>query len=71
MGTVAIIGPGAMGCLFGAFLARAGHRVWMIDHHAERVDRLRSTGLAVEQDTDNFQVSVNVTTDPSTFPIQT
>ena len=28
---IAIVGPGAMGCLFGGFLAESGEEVWLLD----------------------------------------
>jgi len=68
MATIAIIGPGAMGCLFSAFLARAGHRVWLVDHRSERVAQLRSHDLIVESDSDTFQVAVEATTNAYEVP---
>lgn len=45
--TIAVLGPGAMGTLFGAFLSRAGHRVWLIDHSPARAHQLTKQGLTV------------------------
>jgi len=46
---IAVLGAGAMGCLFGGRLARAGHDVTMIDSSPAVVDALRSQGLRLSQ----------------------
>jgi len=45
---VAVIGPGAMGCLFAARLAHAGVRTTLVDYKPDRAARLRASGLTVE-----------------------
>jgi len=45
----AIIGPGAMGSLFGSLLTRAGKEVWLIGNRPEQVDRICSVGLTLEE----------------------
>lgn len=45
---VAVIGPGAMGCLFAARLSRAGNDVTLVDHRQDRANRLASSGILVE-----------------------
>jgi 2-dehydropantoate 2-reductase len=47
---VSVLGAGAMGCLFGARLAAAGHRVELVDVAAERVAAIAAAGLTVEDD---------------------
>ncbi len=57
---IAVIGPGAMGCLLAASLCRA-HKVWLLDHNHDRANLLNRRGLVLEE---NGQVSswfVNVT----------
>jgi len=51
---VAVIGPGAMGCLCAARLARSGVGVLLVDHDAERAARLRETGIALEDSEGTF-----------------
>ena len=46
---IAIIGAGAMGCLFGAGLSAVGHDVWLIDVMREHVDAIQKNGLCVEE----------------------
>lgn len=45
---IAVIGPGAMGCLFAARLARAGSDVTLVDHKPDRAARLNASGIRVE-----------------------
>lgn len=49
MSRVAVIGPGAMGCLFAAKLARSGVRVHLVDHNTQRAESLSKTGIQVEE----------------------
>ncbi|MBW7864938.1 MAG: 2-dehydropantoate 2-reductase [Candidatus Hydrogenedens sp.] len=49
MSRVAVIGPGAMGCLFAAKLARSGVRVHLVDHNPQRAESLSKTGIHVEE----------------------
>ncbi len=49
MSRVAVIGPGAMGCLFAAKLARSGVRVHLVDHNSQRAESLSKTGIHVEE----------------------
>lgn len=44
---VAILGPGALGCLFAWLLRRGGEDPWLVDHRPERVELLRRQGLRV------------------------
>lgn len=45
---VVVVGPGAMGCLFGARLAASGVDVFMLDRDGERAARIAEGGLVVE-----------------------
>lgn len=42
-----IVGAGAIGGITGAYLARAGHRVRLVDRDAEHVEAIRQRGLEV------------------------
>jgi 2-dehydropantoate 2-reductase len=46
-GTILFVGAGAIGSYLGAFLARAGHEVTLVDGWAEQVDAIRRDGIAV------------------------
>jgi len=45
---IAVVGPGAMGTLFGGLLARAGHEVWMLGRRPEMAAALARGGIRVE-----------------------
>jgi 2-dehydropantoate 2-reductase len=45
---IAILGPGAMGCLFALRLSQANHEVHLVDYNFERMNRLNSAGITVE-----------------------
>ncbi len=45
---IAIIGTGAMGSVYAALLADAGHEVWAVDTWQDHVDAINRDGLRVE-----------------------
>ena len=62
---IAIVGPGAMGCLFGGFLAESGEEVWLLDRRKQRAEQIISSGLKIEGISGEHKVKVNVTVDPA------
>src|SRR3989338_9040312 len=65
---IVIVGPGAMGCLFAAFLAKstpacrqAGVEIWILDKNPERAKRINQQGISVEGISGNWQVEVKAT----------
>lgn len=61
---IAIVGPGAMGCLLAAFASKAGQDVYLIDKNAERAKRIRHNGVKVEGISGDFIIKINATTQP-------
>lgn len=45
---IAVMGVGAMGSIYAALLADAGHEVWAVDTWADHVDAINDTGLRIE-----------------------
>lgn len=45
---VAVVGPGAMGCLFAARLAQSGIQTTLVDHRPDRAANLQKNGIRVE-----------------------
>ncbi len=45
---IAVIGPGAMGCLFAARLAESGVKTILVDYKPDRAARLQKSGITVE-----------------------
>jgi 2-dehydropantoate 2-reductase len=60
---IAIVGTGAMGSVYAALFAAAGHEVWAIDRWREHVDAMREKGLRVEGASGDRTVRVSATTD--------
>jgi 2-dehydropantoate 2-reductase len=61
---IAIVGTGAMGSVYAALFASAGHEVWAIDRWQEHVDAMRSKGLRLEGASGERTVRVNATANP-------
>jgi 2-dehydropantoate 2-reductase len=60
---IAVIGPGALGTLYAARLARAGVPVLLLDYRAERAAALAASGIRVHA-AERFTAPVAVTADP-------
>lgn len=58
--SVAVVGAGAMGCLFAARMAEAGAAVTVIDVDASRLDAIRSQGIVLTDDAGTRAVFVKV-----------
>ena len=58
-----MVGPGAIGCLFSAFLSKVEEDLWLLDKNKERAQRLNQQGIIVEGISGNWQVKVKVTSD--------
>lgn len=62
---VAVLGAGAMGCLFGGELAEHGLEVTLIDVWREHVDTINRNGLRVVGHRGDRRVEMTATTDPA------
>lgn len=60
---VVIVGAGAMGCLFGFFLHKAGKKVWLLEKYPELVQHIKKHGLRVEGISGEHHVSIPITTE--------
>jgi 2-dehydropantoate 2-reductase len=58
---VAIVGAGAMGSLFGALLAEAGHEVWLLDNRKEHLAAIAADGLRIDYENRARLVSLKTT----------
>ena len=61
---IAVVGPGALGCLIGGFLAKSGEDVWFLDVHPERVNKLNNEGIRIEGMSGEYNVKVKATCEP-------
>jgi len=65
---IVILGPGALGCLIGGFLARAGEEVTLLDYRPERAAKFNAKGLTlVTAAEEEFQVPIHATTQAETI----
>lgn len=62
--TVAILGAGVLGGIFGAGLAESGMDPLLVDPWSAVVDRITSSGLEIERDGRVRSIRVRATTDP-------
>ena len=62
---VAVLGAGAMGCLFGGLLAEKGLNVILIDVWKEHVEVINKNGLKMDGHGGDRFIKVKDTTDPS------
>ncbi|MFH1778552.1 MAG: 2-dehydropantoate 2-reductase [Candidatus Omnitrophota bacterium] len=61
---ITVVGPGALGCLIGGFLAKAGEDVWFLDKHPERADKLNNKGIRIEGISGEHNVKVKAACEP-------
>ena len=61
---VAVLGAGAMGCLFGGLLAEKGLEVVLIDVWKEHVDEINKKGLKMMGHGGDRIVKIKATTEP-------
>jgi 2-dehydropantoate 2-reductase len=62
---IVVVGPGAVGCLIGGLLARAGQEVWLLDKDPNRAQKLHEQGIQVEGISGRWQAKVSATSDAS------
>ena len=62
---IAVVGCGAMGCVYAALLADAGHEVWAIDTWREHVEAMRAHGLRLEGASGDRTVRLHATGNPA------
>ncbi|SIR65446.1 ketopantoate reductase [Haladaptatus litoreus] len=60
---IAVIGAGALGCLFGGHLAAADHDVWLLNRREQTSSTLSTEGITIRQNGDvSLTVGINATT---------
>lgn len=67
---IAVVGAGAMGCIFGGTLSEAGHEVTLIDVWAEHVNALNARGLKLTGVSGDRTIPVRAVTSPAGLPVQ-
>jgi 2-dehydropantoate 2-reductase len=62
---IAVVGAGAMGSVYAALLASAGHELWAVDVNVEHIEAIRAGGLRVEGASGDRTVRIGATTTPA------
>ena len=63
---IAVLGAGAMGCLFGGLLSEKGLDVVLIDVWKEHVDKINKDGLKMDGHGGDRFIKIKATTEPNT-----
>jgi len=58
---IVVVGAGAMGCLFAAFLSKSKEEVWLLDRNKESAAKLNETGISLEGVSGIWQAKVKTT----------
>jgi 2-dehydropantoate 2-reductase len=61
---IGVAGAGAMGCLIGGYLARAGEEVWLFSRSDDHVEALTRNGLRLTYRDHTHTIAVKATTRP-------
>ncbi|HUL36671.1 MAG TPA: 2-dehydropantoate 2-reductase [Thermodesulfobacteriota bacterium] len=60
---IVIMGPGAMGSLFGGLLTRAGEELWLVGYEKDQVETICSVGLTFEEKGESQIIPMKATPD--------
>ena len=61
---IVIVGPGAMGSLFGGLLSGPGREVWLLDRRLKRAKAIEYHGVIIERGNEKKVYKLHVTADP-------
>ncbi|MBU0480160.1 MAG: 2-dehydropantoate 2-reductase [Proteobacteria bacterium] len=64
---IAVIGPGALGCLLAASLG-AANEIWLLDRDPERARQIGNQGIILDENGKRLNVRVNVSANSSNVP---
>lgn len=58
---IVVVGPGAIGCLFAAYLAKSKEEIWLLDKNKERAAKINECGISLEGASGSWQAKVKAT----------
>ncbi len=61
---IVVVGPGAIGSLFAAYLSKSKEEVWLLDKDKERAALLYASGISLEGVSGSWQSKVKTTASP-------
>ncbi len=65
MAKIVVVGPGAIGTLLAAYLAKGTDDVWLLDKDSNRAKQLNESGIKVEGVSGSWQAKVKVSSESS------
>lgn len=65
MAKISIVGPGAIGSLLAAYLAKGNDEVWLLDKDSQRAKHIADIGIKIEGVSGNWQAKVKASSDAS------
>jgi len=61
---IVVVGPGAIGCLFAAYLAKSKEEIWLLDKDKERAAKINACGISLEGASGLWQSKPKATANP-------
>ncbi|MCX5668556.1 MAG: 2-dehydropantoate 2-reductase [Candidatus Omnitrophica bacterium] len=61
---IVIVGPGAIGCLFAAYLAKSKEEIWLLDKNSQRAAKINESGISIEGSSGCWQSKPKITVNP-------
>jgi len=61
---IVVVGSGAIGCLFAAFLAKSKEEIWLLDKTPEGSAQINEKGISLEGENGSWQIKVRSTSNP-------
>ncbi|MHB8154739.1 MAG: ketopantoate reductase family protein [Candidatus Omnitrophota bacterium] len=61
---IVIVGPGAIGCLFAAYLAKSKEEIWLLDKNSQRAAKINECGISLEGSSGCWQSKPKTTANP-------
>jgi 2-dehydropantoate 2-reductase len=61
---IVVVGPGAIGCLFAAYLAKSKEEIWLLDKNSQRAAKINESGISLEGASACWQARPKTTANP-------
>jgi len=58
---IVVVGPGAMGCLFAAFLSKSKEELWLLDRNKDNAAKINESGIFLEDASGTWQTKLKAT----------
>ena len=61
---IVVVGPGAIGCLFAAYLSKSKEEIWLLDKNSLRAAKINENGISLEGLSGSWQGKPKTTANP-------